>query len=114
MPFYDVTNIFVNSKFPKAGKSLVIYRFSIINISKSIRRTASKPTSFESQDLFNANDKSSDNEIYRFVLQKTSLFLGGFFTISKLVTSKMLWSLLQNLKKTLFTRIEMYKFIYLC
>ena len=76
MPFYDVTNIFVNSKFPKAGKSLVIYRFSIINISKSIRRTASKPTSFESKDLFNANDKSSDNEIYRFVLQKTSLFLG--------------------------------------
>ena len=76
MPFYDVTNIFVNSKFPKAGKSLVIYRFSIINISKSIRRTASKPISFESQDLFNANDKSSDNDIYRFVLQKTSVFLG--------------------------------------
>ena len=55
---------------------MVIYRFSITNISKNIRRTDSKPTLFESEDIFNANDKSSDNEIYRFVLQKTSLFLG--------------------------------------
>ena len=55
---------------------MLIYRFSIINISKSIRRTDFKPTSLESEDLFNANDKSSNNEIYRFVPQKTSLFWG--------------------------------------
>ena len=79
MPFYDVINSFVHSKFLRensVGNFLLIYRFSIINISKSIHRTDSKPTSFESEDLFYANDKTFDNEIYRFVLQKTSLILG--------------------------------------